>query len=70
MIEPTGYVLRCEQPRCDASEYNHNRRWLLDNARDEGWQIHVNPNGEFTGELAVWVGKDYCPEHRRGEQLG
>lgn len=63
MINPTGYVLRCDESGCDTDEItSDNRFWLTDHARAEGWQLDVKLNGV----RAKRGGKDYCPEHRKG----
>lgn len=62
MVNPTGYVISCDESGCNRAEQHENWFKLCRLIEDAGWQRGVKLNGE----RAKRGGKDYCPEHRHG----
>lgn len=61
MLQPSGWVIGCDETGCDRAEQHESRFMLIDFAESEGWQRDVKLNGE----RAKRGGKCYCPDHRR-----
>jgi hypothetical protein len=64
VIHSDSHWYSCDTAGCDAeSPVSTNQFVARREAERCGWQIRVKLNGE----IARSGGKDYCPDHRRGE---